>query len=238
VCDCCIVSSYCIVCAHVSLTYKLCSEAESSLADALLRYTVVVETNVLGPLNNIVNVRLIFVPSSLLCSLLEITALGDYTNIAFSALTLLVGRQEGHPTYKKLSGGMLAWLSGMRCRLAYGIYLSGTCSPGWSRTSFSRRAVKRLCVCVCVCVCDYTNIIRHTHTHTQPVFKICNENIRRILCWDHGVCSYHLCVCLLLFSALLGIRYAKTFPEIPKVHFQKSSNEVKTRQVKCMRWAE
>jgi len=37
-----------------------------------------------------------------------------------SALTLLVGRQEGHPASKKLSGGMLAWLSGMRCRLAYG----------------------------------------------------------------------------------------------------------------------
>jgi len=31
--------------------------------------------------------------------------------IAFSALTLLVGWQEGHPTCKKLSGGVLAWLS-------------------------------------------------------------------------------------------------------------------------------
>jgi len=30
---------------------------------------------------------------------------------AFSALTLLVGRQEGHPACKKQSGGMLAWLS-------------------------------------------------------------------------------------------------------------------------------
>jgi len=30
---------------------------------------------------------------------------------AFSALTLLVGRQEGHLACKKLSGGMLAWLS-------------------------------------------------------------------------------------------------------------------------------
>jgi len=29
---------------------------------------------------------------------------------AFSALTLLVGRQEGHLACKKLSGGMLAWL--------------------------------------------------------------------------------------------------------------------------------
>jgi len=29
---------------------------------------------------------------------------------AFSALTLLVGRQEGHPACKKLSCGVLAWL--------------------------------------------------------------------------------------------------------------------------------
>jgi len=31
--------------------------------------------------------------------------------IAFSALTLLVGQQEGHLACKKLSGGVLAWLS-------------------------------------------------------------------------------------------------------------------------------
>jgi len=30
---------------------------------------------------------------------------------SFSALTLLVGRQEGHPACKKLSGRVLAWLS-------------------------------------------------------------------------------------------------------------------------------
>ena len=30
---------------------------------------------------------------------------------AFSALTLLVGRQEGHPACKKQSSGVLAWLS-------------------------------------------------------------------------------------------------------------------------------
>jgi len=29
----------------------------------------------------------------------------------FTALTLLVGQQEGHPTCEKLSGGVLAWLS-------------------------------------------------------------------------------------------------------------------------------
>jgi len=31
--------------------------------------------------------------------------------VAFSALTLLVGQQEGHPACKKLSGWVLAWLS-------------------------------------------------------------------------------------------------------------------------------
>jgi len=30
---------------------------------------------------------------------------------AFSALTLLVGRQEGHPACKKLNGGVWMWLS-------------------------------------------------------------------------------------------------------------------------------
>jgi len=42
-----------------------------------------------------------------------------FSAFAFSALTLLVGRQEEHSACKKLSGGMLAWLSGMRCRLVY-----------------------------------------------------------------------------------------------------------------------
>ena len=39
---------------------------------------------------------------------------------AFSALMLLVGRQEGRPACGKLSGGVLPWLSGARCGLAYG----------------------------------------------------------------------------------------------------------------------
>ena len=34
-----------------------------------------------------------------------------YFQCAFSALTLLVGRQEGHLACKKQSGGVLAWLS-------------------------------------------------------------------------------------------------------------------------------
>jgi len=33
------------------------------------------------------------------------------STFAFSALTLLVGQQEGNPACKKQSGGVLAWLS-------------------------------------------------------------------------------------------------------------------------------
>jgi len=43
-----------------------------------------------------------------------------FSAFAFSALTLLVGRQEGHPACKKLSGGVHGYLPGARCRLAYG----------------------------------------------------------------------------------------------------------------------
>jgi len=33
------------------------------------------------------------------------------SDFAFSILTLLVGQQEGHPACKKLTSGVLAWLS-------------------------------------------------------------------------------------------------------------------------------
>jgi len=48
---------------------------------------------------------------------LDKCSFGHLTN----ALMVLVGRQEGHRACKKLSGGMLVWLSvWMRCRFAYG----------------------------------------------------------------------------------------------------------------------
>ena len=52
-------------------------------------------------------------------------------HFAFSALTLLVGWQKGHPACKKVSGGVLAW----------------------------KRAVKRVCVCVCAHGYDKRNFI-------------------------------------------------------------------------------
>jgi len=75
---------------------------------------------------------------------------------------LLVGRQEGHPACKKLSGEVLAWLSvWSECRLAYAqlmpLPLTVSCfskiqigftflvpaHPG----SPGKRAIKRVCVC-------------------------------------------------------------------------------------------
>jgi len=42
-------------------------------------------------------------------SLLYVVA--KYSSSGYRALMLLVGRQEGHPACKNLSGGVLAWLS-------------------------------------------------------------------------------------------------------------------------------
>ena len=83
----------------------------------------------------------------------------------------VVGRQEGHPASKKLSGGVLAWLSvwsemetcicpsGFHCHsLSLASVKSRLVLPFWYRLT---RVVPnigplngcvRVCVCVCVCV--------------------------------------------------------------------------------------
>ena len=72
--------------------------------------------------------------------------------VAFSALTLLVGRRDGHPACKKLSGGVLAWLSAWSevhtCIWSAGA--TATHLPAAHSGSHGQRAVKRVCVCVCV----------------------------------------------------------------------------------------
>jgi len=83
---------------------------------------------------------------------------------AFSALTLLVGWQEGHPACKKLSGGMLAWSSvwsevqtciwplplTVSCfsKIQIGFTFLVPADPG----SPGQRVVKRVCVWLCVVV--------------------------------------------------------------------------------------
>ena len=95
-----------------------------------------------------------------------------FSRTAFSALTLLVGRQEEHMTCKKtwvvwcwhgcvwvkrqilqMAEMMpllitISFSNKSRLVLPSWLYLSGAGSPGWSRTK-SKRVVKWLCVCVC-----------------------------------------------------------------------------------------
>jgi len=95
-----------------------------------------------------------------------------YTYIAFSALTLLVGRQEGHPACKKLSGGVLAWLSvwskvqtciwpsGFHCHsLSLASVKSRLVLPFWYRPTRVVLHKGPLNGCVCVCVCVFTLIV-------------------------------------------------------------------------------
>jgi len=49
--------------------------------------------------------------SRILLRLISILSASSLSFIAFSALTLLVGWQEGHPACKKLTSEVLAWLS-------------------------------------------------------------------------------------------------------------------------------
>jgi len=72
--------------------------------------------------------------------------------VAFSPLTLLVGRQEGRPACKKLSGGVLAWFSVwsevQTCSCFREIQIGVTFLVPAHLGSPGQRAVKRVCVCV------------------------------------------------------------------------------------------
>jgi len=85
---------------------------------------------------------------------------------AFSALTLLVGQQEGHPACKKLSGGVLAWLfvwsdvqiciwpSWCHCHsLPLASVKSRLVLPFWYQLIRVVPDKGPLNGCVCVCVC-------------------------------------------------------------------------------------
>ena len=101
---------------------------------------------------------------------------------AFSALTLLVGRQEGHPACKKLSSGVLAWLSvwsevqtciwasWCHCHsLSLASVKSRLVLPFWYRLTWVVPEKGPLNGCVCV-VATNTTMQRHCHilTPTHP----------------------------------------------------------------------
>ena len=88
-------------------------------------------------------------------------------SLAFSALTLLVGWQEGHPACKKPSGGVLAWLSvwsevqnciwpsWCHCHSpSLASVKSGLVLPFWHRLTrvVPEKGPLNVYVCVCVCV--------------------------------------------------------------------------------------
>jgi len=88
-------------------------------------------------------------------------------NCTFSALTLLVGRQEGHPACKKLSGGMLVWLyvwskvqtciwpSWCYCHsLSLASVKSRLVPPFWYRLTWVVPEKGPLNGCVCVCALE------------------------------------------------------------------------------------
>jgi len=87
---------------------------------------------------------------------------------AFSALTLFVGWQEGHPACKNLSDGVLPWLSvwsevqtcmwpcWCHCHsLSLAPVKSRLVLPFWNRLTrvVPDKGPLNVCVCVCVCVC-------------------------------------------------------------------------------------
>ena len=91
----------------------------------------------------------------------------DSWDIAFSVLTLLVGRQEGHPACTKLSGEVLAWLSvwsevqtciwpsWCHCHsLSLASVKSRLVLPFWYRLTRVVPDKGPLNGCVCVCVCS------------------------------------------------------------------------------------
>jgi len=86
---------------------------------------------------------------------------------AFSDLTLLVGRQEGHLACKKLSGGVLAWLSGYVCAFA--------CVEGKRRVQSDRAGDRAVSECL--------GRLTETHMHRIlssrcPIFLIAQAGHR------------------------------------------------------------
>jgi len=98
-------------------------------------------------------------------------------NQCFNALTLLVGWQEGHPACKKLSSGVLAWLS-VSSEVQTCIWPSGFHRHSLSLASVKSRLVLPLWYrftrvvpdkgplngCVCVCVLSWNQITKQYWT--------------------------------------------------------------------------
>ena len=123
--------------------------------------------------------------------------------LAFSALTLLVGRQEGHPACKKMSGGVLAWLSVwsevLTCIcpswcLCHSLSLASVKSrlvlPFWYRLTWVVPEKGPLKGGVCVCVCVYYEwpcVCQERWCEGQSAWRWRNQR-RQFWCWASCRC--------------------------------------------------
>ena len=131
-------------------------------------------------------------------------------HIAFSALTLLVWRQEGHPACKKLSGRVLAWLSvwsemqtciwpsWCHCHsLSLAPVKSRLVLPFWyqpTRVVLDKGPFNG-CVCVCVCAC-----VRACSYHAYFTLRVC---------WSYSVILWWPLLSEFLYSLGLHITTAR-----------------------------
>ena len=111
-------------------------------------------------------------------------------SVAFSALTLLVGRQKGHPACKKLSGWVLTWLS-VWSEVQTCIWSSWCHCHSLSLASVKSRLVlpfwywltrvvpenEPLNGCVCACVCTLGSIWSPGMTKITSMTKPCNTTL-------------------------------------------------------------
>ena len=149
---------------------------------------------------------------------------------AFSALMLLVGRQEGHSACKKLSGGVLVWLSvwskvhtciwpsWCHCHsLSLASVKSRLVLPLWYRLTKVVLEKGPLNVCVCVCVCSFVHAFTSS-LHTSVIYTasllcltslwsfylfscVCTINISFMWCWF--LQSMYFWNCLYISSNIL-----------------------------------
>ena len=84
---------------------------------------------------------------------------------AFSALMLLVLRQEGQPACKKLSGGVLAWLSVITIKFTLVL-------PFWYWLTrvVPEKGPLNVCVCVCVRACVRVGVSGENHAVQTLLF--------------------------------------------------------------------
>ena len=135
----------------------------------------------------------------------------------FSALTLLVGQQEGHPACKKTEwwgAGVvfcLEWGADLHMAQLMPLPLTVSCfskvqigftflvlaylgSPG-------KRAVKRVCQCVCMCVCGYENTAVSDNTSCRAGwYTVCVLSKNNLL-----VCHFKIfCLIFCLTGCCIG----------------------------------